>query len=266
MREPIQTFDPRRFRSTVPYYARYRLAYPDSLIGRVAEIVGLKPGDKVMDLGSGPGLLAIPFVRAGMQVLAVDPEPRMLRAAREAASAEGVALTVRQGSSFDLPRDAAPFRLITMGRAFHWMGGRATLTALESLVPSNGALAFFDDDHPRTAENAWRFVLRDIADKFGRSESPHLKLARSRGFRTHHSLLLDSPFRRLEGTSVFVRREITADDIVGLAFSLSTTSRERLGDRAAQFENELRASLTELSPEGRFIEIAELFALVAKRE
>lgn len=69
------TFNPRRFRTTVPFYARYRLPYPDSLLGHVAERVGLKRGDAVLDLGCGPGLLAVPLARAGFAVTAVDPEP-----------------------------------------------------------------------------------------------------------------------------------------------------------------------------------------------
>ena len=83
-------YDPHRFRATVPFYARYRLAYPESLIRRVVEIVGLRPGDKVMDLGCGPGLLAIPFAQAGMAVTGVDPEPEMLSALSHAQWVGGI--------------------------------------------------------------------------------------------------------------------------------------------------------------------------------
>jgi SAM-dependent methyltransferase len=264
--EPPNTYDPRRFRTTVPFYSRYRLPYPESLIARVVEVVGLTPGDRVMDLGCGPGFLAIPFAKAGMWVTAIDPEPDMVEATRTAAGEAGVRLDLRQGSSFDLPSAAEPFNLVVMGRAFHWMDGAATLSALDARVADGGALAFFDDDHPRTAENAWRFALRDIANKFGRSQLHHIVQANRPEFRSHHALLLDSAFCRLEGVSAFVRREITADEIVGLAFSLSTTSRERLGARAEEFEDELRAALAEISPGGRFTEIAELSALIAKRK
>ena len=136
MNEP--TYDPRRFRTTVPYYSRYRLPYPDSLIARVTEIVGLKPGDRVMDLGCGPGLLAIPFARMGMRVVGIDPEPDMLEAARTAASEAGVELDLRTGSSFDLPTDDKLFNLIVMGRSFHWMDGSATLLALDKRVARGG--------------------------------------------------------------------------------------------------------------------------------
>jgi SAM-dependent methyltransferase len=260
-----QAFNPRRFRSTVPYYARYRLAYPESLLARVAGIVGLAPGDPVLDLGCGPGLLAVPFARAGMAVTAVDPEPDMLDETRRAADEAGVALDIRQGSSFALPSGIGPFKLVTMGRSFHWMDREPTLRALDGLVRRDGALAFFDDHHPPTAENRWRVILRETGIRFGRNESPHIAARLKPDHRTVESLLLDSAFPQIELCAAYIRREITVDEIVGLAFSLSTMSRERLGGRADAFEAELRAALAELSPAGRFTEIAQLDALIARR-
>ena len=81
MTEAAQSYDPHRFRSTVPFYTRYRLTYPKALIDWVIELVGLKPGDAVLDLGCGPGTLAVPFAEAGMRVTGIDPEPAMLEAA-----------------------------------------------------------------------------------------------------------------------------------------------------------------------------------------
>src|SRR5689334_20401782 len=100
-----ERFEPRRFRSTVPYYARFRLPYPESLIHRVIAVTGLARGERVLDLGCGPGLLAISLAKAGLQVVAVDPEPAMLAAAADAAAEAGVCIKVQQGSSFDLPKD-----------------------------------------------------------------------------------------------------------------------------------------------------------------
>src|SRR5690349_13123942 len=109
------------FAGTVAYYDRYRLAYPARLIGRVASLAGLKPGDSILDLGCGTGMLAVIFARAGMAVTAMDPEPDMLTQARRNAQAAGVAMTFRQGASEDLAVDMGPFRLAVMGRSFHWM-------------------------------------------------------------------------------------------------------------------------------------------------
>jgi len=261
MTEP--NFDARRFRTTVPFYARYRLPYPDALIARVAAFVGMRPGDAVMDLGCGPGLLAVPFARAGFAVTAIDPEPEMVAACEGAARAADVRVDVRQGSSFDLP--AGPFQLVTMGRSFHWMDRAATLAALDGIVTADGALAFFADSHPITVENQWRNVLAETGERYGRAEAPHVRQRRDPKHRSQQSLLLDSAFGRLSGFSEFIRRQIGADDIVGLAFSQSVTAPDRLGDRAAAFEAELRGALAQIAPDGRFTEIAELTALVARR-
>jgi len=58
---------------------------------------------------------------------------------------------------------------------------------------------------------------------------------------------------------------LSADDIVGLGFSLSSSSPEKLGERAGAFEQELRSVLAQLSPDGRFVEIAEMTAIIARR-
>jgi ubiquinone/menaquinone biosynthesis C-methylase UbiE len=258
-------FEPRRFRSTVPFYARYRLHYPPELIARVIALAGLAPGDGVLDLGCGPGLLAVPFAEAGMRVTGIDPEPDMLEAAREAAREARVAIDFRQASSFDLPADLAPLHLVAMGRSFHWMDRAEMLKVFDRLLPSDGAIALFEDEHPPTAENMWLRKLAEVGKNYGMQDSGHTAAVVKGEYRWHVSYLFESVFTHIEKVGNFVRRPITADDIVGRAFSLSMLSRERLGEKAADFERDLRAALAALSPEGRFTEIAELAAIVAKR-
>ena len=76
---------------------------------------------------------------------------------------------------------------------------------------------------------------------------------------------MNSPFSALDRISVFVTRAMSADDIVGLAFSLSTSSPQKLGARKDEFEKRLRAGLAEISPDGHFTELAEMTALIATR-
>jgi SAM-dependent methyltransferase len=260
-----QSVETRRFRSTVPYYARYRLNYPVGLFDRIASILGLAPGDRVLDLGTGPGLIAIPFAERGMRVTAVDPEPDMLAAAWEAAMAAGVGIDFREGSSFSLPSLAEPFKLVTIGRAFHWMDRAATLRTLDSMIVPEGAVALFGENHPDTVENAWQGILDDIGERFGVKESPSQRKRADQAYRSDESMLFDSQFRRLERFGVVIRREITADDLIGLILSRSGTSLERLGPRAEEFEQVLRSDLASHASKGEFVEIAELTALIARR-
>ncbi|HXB51743.1 MAG TPA: hypothetical protein VNU69_03210, partial [Rhizomicrobium sp.] len=86
------------------------------------------------------------------------------------------------------------------------------------------------------------------------------------GHRRYEPFLYQSAFTELDGLSVTIRKTLSEDDIVGRAFSQSTTSPEKLGARADAFEAELRERLRELSPTGTFTEIAEMVALVARRK
>jgi ubiquinone/menaquinone biosynthesis C-methylase UbiE len=255
----------RPFQSTVPYYARFRLGYPTRLIERVIALVGMRPPDAVLDLGTGPGLLAILFAAAGFRVTAADPEPTMLEAAGEAASAAGVTLELWRGGSNELSAGMGPYRLVTMGRSFHWMERATTLVMLDQLVSPGGAVALFHDDAPKTVENTWHEVLREVSNRYGQSAQRHVAEYQAPDYRAHESYLLDSAFCVVDGISVITRRALTADEIVGRAFSMSTCSREKLGERAVAFEAELRAALAECSPIGTFQEVVELVALVASR-
>jgi ubiquinone/menaquinone biosynthesis C-methylase UbiE len=257
-------YDPRRFQSTVAFYERYRLAYPDRLIERLARLANLAPGDAVLDLGCGTGMLAIPFARAGMAVTAMDPEPDMLAATGAAALAAGVAVKLVQGSSYDLTADMGPFRLVTMGRSFHWMDRAATLAMLDRIVTPDGGVALLHDAHPPVEENAWFKLVRDVADRFGRKDEAHVR-ERKGGHRRYEPFLFASAFTELDGLSVTIRQPLTVDDIVGRAFSMSTCSPEKLDRRKDEFADQLAMALRELSPDGKFTEVAELVALLARR-
>ena len=249
--------DPQRFQGTAAFYERYRLAFPDRLIRRVVSLAGLNPGDAVLDLGCGSGMLAIPFAKAGMVVTAMDPEPEMLAATRKAADAAGVRVTLQQAGSFDLTPGMGPFRLVVIGRAFHWMDRAATLTMLDRIVMPGGGVALFHDAHPPVAENGWFKAVCDISAR-------HRRLSRiadrGGGHRRYEPFLLASAFTELDGLSVTIRQTVTVDDIVGRAFSMSASVPDR-----AVLAAELTAALRESSPDGKFTEIAELVALLARR-
>ena len=258
-------FEARRFQSTAAYYLRYRVPYPDTLIERIAERTGLDADDHVLDLGCGPGQLGIAFAQlARARVTAMDPEPEMIAAAAQGATDAGVDIEARQGSSYDLGPDLGTLKLTVMGRSFHWMDRPATLAALDALTAPGGAVVLFNDKGVQSTPQ-WRPIVDRLAETYAPERHAERVLRKSAGWETHESVLLKSPFRRLERIGVVVERHLDIEDIIGRTYSMSVTSPQALGDRATEFETALRAELSALAPDGRITEIVEASGLIAFR-
>ncbi len=248
-----------QFQSAAVLYDRYRLSYPDRLIARLADLADLGPGDAVLDLGCGTGMLAVAFAKLGMAVTAMDPQSEMLAAAGSAAQAAQVAVTLVQGGSHDLTPQMGPFRLVAMGRSFHWMDRAATLAMLDKIVAPEGGVALFHDAHPPVAENDWFKILCEMQDKYRHARD------RRGGHRRYEPFLFESAFTKIDGLSVTIRQPLTVEEIVGRALSMSACAPQILGSACEEFAARLSSALREVSPDGRFTEVAELVAVLARR-
>lgn len=256
----------RRFRSTADYYARFRPRYPQALVDDVAAFCGLDGSGRLMDLGCGPGFLAIAFAKYFAEAVGVDPEPEMLAAAKHEADAAGVALTLRQASSADLGPEFGAFRMVTMGRSFHWMDRDATLRVLDTLIEPGGAIVLFDERGHRSAENPWSPIWDRVVGKWSPPDewSAHLRRL-SPDWERHEIVLARSAFSRLDTLTHRHARKTTLDEFIGRVYSMSTSSVDKMGDKRAAFEAEFRAEMLALSPSGVFEEIGVSNALIARR-
>ena len=257
-------FEPRRFQSAAAYYLAGRSPYAAGLIARVAERCCLGPADRLLDLGCGPGQLAVAFAPFVGGVVAIDPEPEMLRAATTAATEARVTIEFIQGSSYDLGPRLGMFRLVTIGRAFHWMDRVDTLRRLAAIVEPEGAVALFHDTHPKLPENRWQSDYKALIDGYAAGD-PMRKLHKSPDWIPHEAVLLDSPFARLERIGVIERRRTPVDRLVDRALSMSSTSPQRIGPRADDLIRELRALLAGVATDGMVTEVIESQALLAFR-
>jgi len=193
-----------------------------------------------------------------MTVTAMDPEPEMLMAARSAARAAQVAVRLMQGGSHDLTPQMGPFRLVVMGRSFHWMDRAATLAMLDRIVVADGGVALFHDAHPPVAENGWFKTLCTVQEKYRRSAPRE----RQGAHRRYEPFLFASAFTQIDTMSVTIRQSLTVDDIVGRALSMSAGAPQMADE---EFAASLSAALREASPDGKFTEVAELVAVLARR-
>lgn len=77
--------------------------------------LGLRAGERVLDVACGTGNLALPAARAGARVTGLDIAPNLLETARRTADAEGLTIQFDEGNAEELPYPAASFdTVVTM--------------------------------------------------------------------------------------------------------------------------------------------------------
>jgi len=256
--------DTRRFRTAAAHYAIGRPPYPPPFVAEVAHACGLTRADRLLDLGTGPGLLALAFAPHVGSVLAVDPEPEMLGLAREAVRAVGAAVEVRAGSSETIAPGWGHFRAVTMGRSFHWMDRAETLRRLEAVVEPEGAILLFNDEVSDLPENAALKAWKAVVERYSADDRLRMQ-RRSPEWQDHEAVLRDSAFRDVEQLAFVDRGTTTMELLLHRALSMSATTESRLGPRAETMVAEIRTALTPFAATGPLVQIIEWTALVARR-
>ncbi len=261
--QPAPDFETRRFQTAAAHYLAGRPPYPEALIARVVQLVGLTRHDRVLDLGCGPGQLARAFAAHVAEAVAMDPEPRMLALAREMAA--GVPnMQVVQGRSDELGPAHGSFKAIGIGRAFHWMDREQTLATLDGLIEPGGAVVLFGEENARVPENARILEFEALHARWSADDKNRERLL-SKDYRPHMSVLLDSPFSRLERIGVTLRRPLTLETLIDRTLSYSSTSRARLGDRADDLIAELERKYAQWEERGPMEEVLTVSGLMAFR-
>lgn len=129
-----------RFSDRVADYVRSRPGYPPGFLDVLRAEAGLTPQTVVADVGSGTGLSAVPFLRNGNVVYAVEPNDGM-RAAAEELLAEYPNFHSVRGSAEDTALPDASVDLVVAGQAFHWFDPARARAEFRRILRPDGFVA-----------------------------------------------------------------------------------------------------------------------------
>jgi len=228
-----------------PAAAAYAEHRPDYALDAVRWALAPAPGSRVLDLGAGTGKLTATLVELGAEVIAVEPDPAMLRELRRALPA----VRALPGSAEAIPLPDASVDAVVAGHALHWFDMTVAGPEIARVVAPGGILAglwnVIDDQvdwvaglervggsaaiGPRDTLSSWRAATAsahlpregDLA-QFGSSEQaefPHPQRHTSHSFvakiATHAGILVMAEHER----------EATLDRIRGFLASRPETAR-----------------------------------------
>jgi len=130
----------RRFSNRVEDYIRYRPSYPAAVLDTLRAEAGLKPASIIADVGSGTGISAELFLKAGYRVFGIEPNQAM-RGAAERLLRDYPNFYSVNASAQDTTLSDRGVHLIVAAQAFHWFNSDDTRAEFTRILKPGGRIA-----------------------------------------------------------------------------------------------------------------------------
>jgi SAM-dependent methyltransferase len=255
-------YDPTQYVGAAPYYRRGRPPYSAQLGAVLAAELGLDGTGRLLDVGSGPGILGVQLAPLFERVTLLEPDPGMRAEARSYADERGVTVELVPATAEQLPGLGLPQqRVVTFGQSFHRVDRVPVAEAVHALLEPGGALVLVSHvlggpapDPPPGVPPIPHEELRDLVRSYlGPELRSGGRLVSAYVSERFEETLARTPF----GTPRIVHapgrpdlvREV--DDVVANYLSFSFAAPHLFGDRLDDFVAEMRALLLARSPSGR---------------
>jgi SAM-dependent methyltransferase len=172
------------FTQVAELYDRARPAYPAPLVADLAQLAGIGPGNRVLEIGPGTGQLTVPLARLGCRVTAVELGPELAAVARRnLAGYPGTDVVVSAFETWPLPDEL--FDAVVSATAFHWIDPKtrvakaaAALRPATSLRPG-GVLAIVETRHVAGGTASFFAEAQACYERWDPETPPGLRLHRA---------------------------------------------------------------------------------------
>jgi SAM-dependent methyltransferase len=248
------------FGNTARDYRQHRAGFPDSFFSRL-EAFGLgRPGQLVVDLGTGTGTLARGFARRGCRVIGIDTAEAMLGQARELDREAGVEVEYRTGRAEDTGLPSRMADVVTAGQCWHWFDRLRAAGESARILRGDGRLVIAHFDWLPLRGN-----VVQATEKLIESHNPDWKFGGGLG--VHPWWLRDlgeAAYRELETFSYDVEVPYTPEAWRGRVRASAGVGGSLSSERVAGFDAALAALLARRFP-GEILPVPHrVFAILAK--
>jgi SAM-dependent methyltransferase len=223
-------------------------------------VLGWDGTGRLLDVGCGPGIVALELAPSFADVIGLDPEEQMLAEARKRASAAGrQSIEWVQARAEEIPdRDLGRFQAITLGQSLHWTDrARAVDIVHDALIPGGAMVLIHHEPNsppPRTGVPAHPRIPHDAVNAaliryLGRGKAPW-DPTRER----HDAFLARTRFGPPERVMLAGRVDLvrTIDEVIDAYLGTSFAAPELFGDRLEAFRAELGDTLRSYTDTGLF--------------
>jgi SAM-dependent methyltransferase len=149
-------------------YERGRPEYPPAVIGAIAAELRIPAAARVLDLAAGTGKLTRALLASGLDVVAVEPQPRLCEVLAARVGAE----RVHKGLAEAIPLADGAVAAVTVADAFHWFDHPAALAEIRRVLRPGGGLAVLSTA-PDWSGASWAHEVGALLASL-RPEHPHL--------------------------------------------------------------------------------------------
>lgn len=256
-------YDPTQYAGSAPHYLAGRPPYSAHLEAVLADELGLDGSGRMLDVGCGPGVLAVRLAALVDSVTALDPDADMLEHARRHAAASGLhRIEFIHARAEDIPRlSLAPMRLVTFGQSFHRTDRVEVADAVYDLLEPGGAMVMIvhgsggrapagPGDPPVPDDDVQRVIRRYLGPERRSGTGPASRFQAERFEDTLQRTRFGRPTTAVAPGQPDITRDV--DGVVSGYLSMSYAAPHLFGDDFLDFVRELRALLESSTTTGRF--------------
>jgi len=248
------------FGKTAPDYSKHRAGFPEAFFERMSTFGIGRPGQRLLDVGTGTGTLARGFAWCGCEVTALDPSEPLLEQAKLLDQKASVTIRYVVGKAEETRLPAKSFEIVTAGQCWHWFDRPRAAQEVRRLLVSDSQLVIAHFDWIPLPGN-----VVEVTERLIEQHNPAWKMGGSTGL--YPAWLRDvamAGFLDIETFSFDTPASYTHEAWRGRIRASAGVAAALPPEQVAQFDAELARLLTERFPEDPLSVPHRVFAVICR--